>query len=110
MNAKPTTPRVREAMCEFLAVRYAEDIERARWSGNMLVTHGVPKLGVQPDRAERQARLGVHAAECKQALFEETVRPYLGTAGPTGRIADQQLRLLVWTYLGHEDYRDEWRP
>ncbi|MFF9097580.1 DUF6221 family protein [Streptomyces sp. NPDC014802] len=94
----------------FVRERLAEGIENARRIGNMLITHGGPAVGVPPEVAERRARAGVEAAEVKQTLFEKTIRPYLGTAGPTGRIADEQLRLFAAMYADHPDYREEWRP
>jgi hypothetical protein len=93
---------------QFLRDRLGEDIERAREIGNMLITAG--PAGITPEAAERQARASVHAAEIKRALFEETIRPYVGTAGPTGRIAEQQLLLFAAMYADHRDYRAEWRP
>lgn len=96
-------------LVQWVSERLAEGIEKARWSGNMLITHGVPRLGVSLERAERDARLGVMEAEAQVALFEETVRPYLGTAGPTGRIAEQQLRLLALMHAREEGFREEWR-
>jgi hypothetical protein len=98
------------AMVEFLRARYAEGIDNARTIGNMLVTQGAPRLGVSPERAERRAREGLHAAELRARFLEETVIPYLGTAGPTGRIAEQQLRMLAWEHLGHPGYEEQWAP
>ena len=87
-------------MVEFLRGCFASGIERARASGNMLITHGVPALGVPLEKAERHARAGLHAAETRLQFFEETVVPYLGTAGPTGRIAERQLHLLISEHNG----------
>jgi hypothetical protein len=97
-------------LVQFLRDRLDEDVERARTIGNMLITAGLGRLGITTEAAEQQARSSSYAAEMKAALFEETVRPYLGTAGPTGRIAEQQLRFLAATYCDHRDYRPEWRP
>ncbi|QIP87621.1 hypothetical protein GLX30_30375 [Streptomyces sp. Tu 2975] len=94
----------------FVRARLAEGVEQARWSGNMLVTQGAPAMNVPLDVAEKRARLLLHAAEARQALLERTVMPYLGTAGLPGRVAAEQLRLLGWEFLGHPDYRDQWRP
>lgn len=93
---------------EFLRARLRDDLDTARTIGNVLITTG--PAGITPEEAERQAHTGVRRAELKQALFEETIRPYLGTAGPTGRIAEQQLLLFAAMYADHRDYRDEWRP
>ncbi|MDH6493763.1 hypothetical protein M2157_009850 [Streptomyces sp. SAI-127] len=35
------------------------------------------------------------SAETRSRFFEETVIPHLGADGPTGQIAELQLRLLV---------------
>lgn len=97
-------------LVQFLRARLDEGIEHARWSGNALITHGAPAMNIPVEMAERRARLQLNAAEAQRTLFEETVLPYLGTAGPTGRIAEQQLRILGSMHEGHEDYREEWRP
>lgn len=110
MDSTPLTPHLRHDISLFVGARLADDVDFAHQSGQMLVELGASKLGVAPDKAEREARRSVYAAERKRELFEATVRPYLGTAGPTGLIADQQLRLLASMYSGHRDYRDEWRP
>jgi len=97
-------------MVQFVRDRLDDDAEIARTTGNMMITAGVDKLGLTLEFAERQARFRDQAAEAKRALFEETIRPYLGTAGPTGRIAEQQIRLFAAMHAGHPEYRDEWRP
>ena len=96
------------AMVEFVRDRLSDGISNARETGNMLITHGVPALGVPLDFAERRARDQLHAAEMRYRFFEETVVPYLGTAGPTGRIAEQQLRLLVSEHRGDLGYDEAW--
>ncbi|MFE6362955.1 DUF6221 family protein [Streptomyces sp. NPDC057806] len=93
----------------FVATRLADEVDSALRMGNMLVTQH-EALGMSLEVAEKQARLQLHTAEMRQALFVDTVRPYLGTAGPTGRIAEQQLRMLAAMNSGHPDYRPEWRP
>lgn len=97
-------------MVAFLRHQYTDGIDSARSIGNMLITRGAPELGIPADRAEKQARDNLHAAEARARFVEETVVPYLGTAGPTGRIADQQLRLLAWEHAGVRGYDDTWRP
>lgn len=94
----------RGAMVEFVRDRLAYGIQQARESGNMIITHGVPAMGVRLDLAEQYARNQLHAAETRVQFFEETVVPYLGTAGPTGRIAEQQLRLLASEHRGDPGY------
>ncbi|MCM8552295.1 DUF6221 family protein [Streptomyces sp. STCH 565 A] len=99
-----------DGLPEWLLARLDEDIEHARWSGNALITHGAPSMNIPIEVAERRARLQVNAAEAQKTLFEKTVLPYLGTAGPTGRIAEQQARLMASMHEGHEGYLDSWRP
>lgn len=98
------------AMVAFLRQQYADDVTMSRTLGNAIVTGAGDGLGLPPGAAEKQARIGVHAAETRARFFEDTVVPYLGTAGPTGRIADQQLRLLAWEHAGVRGYDDTWRP
>ncbi|MFF4791858.1 hypothetical protein ACFY2M_19315 [Streptomyces sp. NPDC001276] len=97
-------------MVEFLRDRLANGIEQERRSGNMLITHGAPALGIPLEKAEKRAREQLHAAETRLQFFEETVVPYLGTAGPTGRIAERQLHLLVSEHHGDPHHEDDWRP
>lgn len=96
------------ALVDFVRDRLARGIAVARESGNMLVDHGVPTLGVPLEMAERRARDQLHAAETRSRFFEETVVPYLGTAGPTGRIAEQQLRLLASEHRGDPGFDETW--
>jgi hypothetical protein len=97
------------AMAEFLRARYADGIASARQIGNVFITEA-DRFGVRRDQAEQRARLSLHAAEIRSRFFEETVASYLGTAGPTGRIAEQQLRLLACEHLGHADFDERWAP
>lgn len=96
-------------MVEFLRSRYAEGIASARQIGNVFIAEA-DRFKVRRDQAEQHARLSLHIAEIRSRFFEETVVPYLGTAGPTGRIAEQQLRLLAWEHLGHADFDERWVP
>lgn len=98
------------AIVDFLRQEYADSVDRARELGNMLITRGAPQLGISTEQAQRRARADLHAAETRARFFEETVVPYLGTAGPTGRIADQQLRLLAYEHHGARGYDESWRP
>lgn len=97
-------------LVQWLRAELEDGVERARWMGNVLITRGAPEMGVPTESAERQARFDVEAAEAKLRLFEETVRPYLGTAGPTGRIAEQQMHLLAVMFADRPGFREEWRP
>jgi hypothetical protein len=96
------------AMVEFLRARYAEGIAQAREFGNLFVTNAEERFKVPRAKAEKQTRASLHAAEIRSRLFEDTVVPFLGTAGPTGRIAEQQLRLLAAEHAGHIDFDARW--
>ncbi len=97
-------------MVAFLRQTYADGIDRARTIGNMLITRGASELGIPAGNAEKRARDDLHAAETRSRFLEDTVVPYLGTAGPTGRIGDQQLRILAWEHRGVRGYDEAWRP
>lgn len=97
------------AIVEFLRARYAESVASARQIGNVFIAEA-DRFGVRQGQAEQHAQLRLHATEIRSRFFEETVVPYLGTAGPTGRIAEVQLRLLAWEHLGHPDFDARWSP
>ncbi|WP_405888853.1 hypothetical protein OG762_36875 [Streptomyces sp. NBC_01136] len=96
------------AMVAFLRDRYADSIDLARSMENLAATGQLPGLNVAPSQAVDFG--GVHAAESRLRFLDETVIPYLGTAGPTGRIADHQLRLLAWEHQGARGYQEGWAP
>lgn len=98
------------AMVAFLRDRYAISLQTARSIKNLVATEGMPNLGIEPNSEKARSFGGVHAAETRARFLEETVVPYLGTAGPTGRIADMQLRMLAWEHRGAYDCDDAWRP
>jgi len=98
------------AMVAFLHDRYALSLDTARSMAKAFSLGMGSDLGLQPADAAHQARSGIHAAENRVRFLDETVVPYLGTAGPTGRIADQQLRLLAWERRGDRGYDEAWRP
>lgn len=95
-------------MVDFLRQRYADSIDLARTMENLAATGQISGVSVATSQAADFGR--VQAAETRARFLEETVVPYLGTAGPTGRIADQQLRLLACEHCGHRDYEEGWRP
>lgn len=96
------------ATVAFLRDRYTHSIDLARRMENLAATGQISGLSVMPSQAAGFGR--VHAAETRTRFLEETVIPYLGTAGPTGRIADQQLRLLAWEHHETRGYDEAWRP
>jgi hypothetical protein len=97
------------AMVDFLRQQYADGIGRARSIGNMLIAKAGDDGMPSRQAAERQAHVSLNAAETRTRFLEETVVPYLGTAGPTGRIADIQLRLLAYEHHGAHGYDESWR-
>jgi hypothetical protein len=97
-------------MVAFLRDRYAEKLDNAQTMARAFTAGMGGDLGLKPADAAHQARSSVHAAESRTRFLDETVIPYLGTAGPTGRIADQQLRLLAWEHQGARGYAEAWRP
>lgn len=98
------------AMVDFLRDRYAFSLDIARSMAQAFSLGVGGDLGLQPADAAQQARSSVHAAETRTRFLDETVVAYLGTAGPTGRIADQQLRLLAWEHQGARGYDNDWQP
>lgn len=97
-------------MVDFLRAQYADKLDIAQSMANAFRLGMGSDLGLQPAEAAQQARSGIHAAEVRLQFLDETVAPYLGTAGPTGRIADQQLRLLAWEHHEVRGYDEAWRP
>ncbi|MFD3520433.1 DUF6221 family protein [Streptomyces sp. NPDC058653] len=95
------------SLVAFLRARLDEGLETARLIGNTLITQR-ERMGVTLEAAESQAQRSSRAAEARRTLFEETVVPYLGTAGPGGRNAERQLRLLAWEYTDHKDFDPSW--
>ncbi|MFJ4839615.1 DUF6221 family protein [Streptomyces sp. NPDC088746] len=98
-----------DALVTFLRARFGEELEKARFAGNVVVTQP-DRFGVQPEDAAKHARFSLATAEVRLALLEDTVVPYLGTAGPGGRNAEYQLRLLAAPYLEHQDYPHDREP
>jgi hypothetical protein len=99
-----------EMMVAFLRDRYAANLDSAQSMARAFTLGMGSSLGLKPADAAHQARSGIHAAETRIRFLDETVVPYLGTAGPTGRIADIQLRLLANEHQSAHDYHEEWRP
>lgn len=98
------------AMVAFLRDQYASSLQTARDIKALVSRQGLPSLGVEAGSKQASQYGGVHAAETRIRFLNETVVPYLGTAGPTGRIADQQLRLLALERAENYGYDDAWRP
>ncbi|KOU62070.1 hypothetical protein ADK57_25905 [Streptomyces sp. MMG1533] len=98
------------AMVDFLRQQYADKLDIAQSMARAFTMSAGADLGLQPADAAQQARSRVHAAETRTRFLDETVVPYLGTAGPTGRIADIQLRLLADEHRGARGYDETWRP
>ncbi|MFD9464359.1 hypothetical protein [Streptomyces sp. NPDC060027] len=98
------------AMVDFLRGRYAEKLASAQSMDKAFRLGVGADLGLKPSDAAGAARSGIHAAESRTRFLDETVIPYLGTAGPTGRIADIQLRILADEHQGARGYDEAWRP
>ncbi|MEU1434028.1 hypothetical protein ABZ438_08005 [Streptomyces sp. NPDC005786] len=92
-----------DTLVAFLRARFAEELKDARLIGNVMATQS-EHFDVKPGAAARQARFSVANAEAHLALLDDTVVPYLGTAGPGGRNAEFQLRLLAAPYMEHREY------
>ncbi|MFJ6850393.1 DUF6221 family protein [Streptomyces sp. NPDC091271] len=93
----------------FVRARFNEELEKARFASNVVVTQP-ERFGVEPEDAAKHARFSVAAAEAHLALLDDTVVPYLGTSGPVGRNAEFQLRLLAAPYVEHRDYPHDKEP
>ncbi|MFB8025500.1 MULTISPECIES: hypothetical protein [unclassified Streptomyces] len=87
----------------FVRARFNEELEKAGFAANVVVTQP-DRFGVEPEDAAKHARFSVAAAEARLVLLDDTVVPYLDTAGPYGRNAEFQLRLLAAPYVEHRDY------
>ncbi|MFD6532493.1 hypothetical protein [Streptomyces sp. NPDC060184] len=98
-----------DALTVFVRARFAEELEKARYAGDV-VTKQPDRFGVEPEDAAKHARFTAATAEVRLALLEDTVVPFLGTAGPAGRNAEYQLRLLAAPYIEHRDYPHDQEP
>lgn len=92
-----------DALAAFLRARFAEEVKDTRRTSNLMVTQA-ERLGLKLEDAEQQGRFRLAMAEARLTLLEDTVVPYLGTAGPGGRNAEYQLRLLAAPHMEHRDY------
>lgn len=90
-------------LAAFVRARFVEELEKAHFAGNVVVKQPA-SFGVEPEDAAKHVRFSVAAAEARLALLDDTVVPYLGTAGPYGRNAEFQLRLLAAPYVEHREY------
>lgn len=64
----------------FVRARFNEELEKARFAGNVVGSRP-ERFGVGPEEAAEHARFSVAAAEARIVLLDDTVVPYLGTAG-----------------------------
>ncbi|WP_329225596.1 MULTISPECIES: DUF6221 family protein [unclassified Streptomyces] len=92
-----------DALVAFVRARFAEELEKARFAGDVVVKQP-ERFGVEPEDAAQHDRFTVATAEVRLALLEDTVVPYLGAPGQGGRNAEFQLRLLAAPYVEHRDY------
>ncbi|MDQ0797674.1 DUF6221 family protein [Streptomyces sp. B1I3] len=94
------------ALVAFLRARYSEELEKARYASNVVVTDPA-RFGVEPEDASAHARFTIATAEARIALLEDTVVRHLGAGGLVGETAEYQLRLLAAPYVEHKDYPHE---
>jgi len=80
------------------------------FQAHIVKTGGIPGLGLSGEDFVRVERPRIRRAELRLTFLNDTVRPYLGTAGPTGRIAEQQLRLIGAEFADQAGYRPDWAP
>lgn len=108
----PFTQASHDALVEFVSARVAGDVEDARGMHDAFSSGSFnPEArGISRDGLIAMQRERIGAAEAMQILFEETVRPHLGTPGPVGDNAERQLRLLAFRDARHRDYREDWAP
>lgn len=98
-------------LVRWLREQLASDVKDAYRMGTYLSSQDLPSdLGVSSVQAGQHARFMVQKAELAQAFFEETVVPYLGLEGTTGRLAERQARMMAAMYANRHGYREEWRP
>ncbi|MFB7672300.1 hypothetical protein ACFC26_12875 [Kitasatospora purpeofusca] len=88
------------AMVDFLRKRYRSSVEthESIFAGFTDGRIGA-ELGGTPEARTDFARRSLHEAESVLELFETTIVAHLGTAGPMGAIAEQQLRILARPFL-----------
>ncbi|MER5642159.1 hypothetical protein ABT095_35120 [Kitasatospora sp. NPDC002227] len=88
-----------QAMVDFLRDKYRDRIHTAESIHNGVVTGRIPAFDGDRRKHASLTLQSVHEAQAMLELFETTIVAHLGTAGPMGAIADQQLRILARPFL-----------
>ncbi|MEU3564176.1 MULTISPECIES: hypothetical protein [Actinomycetes] len=88
-----------QAMVDFLRERYRREISTSRGIHDAVVDGRIPALGGDREKHARFTLQSVHEAQSMLDLFENTIVAHLGTAGPMGAIAEQQLRILARPFM-----------
>ncbi|MFJ6384631.1 hypothetical protein ACIQI7_32070 [Kitasatospora sp. NPDC092039] len=88
-----------QAMVGFLRDQYRRRIEMSESLHNGVITGRIPALDGDRRQHARFILESVREAQSMLELFETTIVAHLGTAGPMGAIAEQQLRILAQPYL-----------
>lgn len=95
----------------FLRRTLSENAQRQRSIRDTLLAGGVlQRLGADSTAVGRYEAKQVLEADALLTLLDKTIVPYLGTAGPMGRIAEQQLRIIGSPYRHDAGYHPEWAP
>ncbi|MFI9366759.1 hypothetical protein ACIG5E_37805 [Kitasatospora sp. NPDC053057] len=88
-----------QAIVDFLRDKYRHHIETCESIHNAVITGRIPAFdGDRRTHADITLQ-SVHEAQSMLELFETTIVAHLGTAGPMGAIAEQQLHILARPFL-----------
>ncbi|MEE1783028.1 hypothetical protein PUR71_08880 [Streptomyces sp. SP17BM10] len=88
-----------QAMVDFLRNKYRDRIHTTESIHNAVVTGRIPAIDGDRRKHAELTLQSVHEAQSMLELFETTIVAHLGTAGPMGAIAEQQLRILARPFL-----------
>jgi len=88
-----------QAMVDFLRDKYRRSIETSESIHDAVITGRIPALDGDRRKHASFTLQSVHEAQSMLELFETTIVAHLGTAGPMGAIAEQQLRILARPFL-----------
>ncbi|MGW7448146.1 hypothetical protein [Kitasatospora sp. NPDC054795] len=88
-----------QAMVDFLRDKYRRSIQTSESIHSAVVTGRIPALDGDRRKYAGFTLQSVHEARSMLDLFETTIVAHLGTAGPMGAIAEQQLRILARPFL-----------
>ncbi len=88
-----------QAMVDFLLDKYRRSIRTSEDIHRAVVDGRIPTLDSDRRKHAGFTLQSLHEAQSLLELFENTIVAHLGTAGPMGAIADQQLRILARPFL-----------